>query len=181
MLVGVAILNSSGAPVLYVTAENSNLTSSVKRSLWTPGVVGVYYRALGYGYAYNWMTGSYEGASLISSPILEYGNTPLLTDGLALESAMVPSREIGERHVITETGESYGELTDFDNLPDWILVQATNGTEGYIDADDFWTPMPINPADAVANFSVQRVRSIPVYAEPGGDEVIGQFDMYYGG
>ena len=181
MFVGVAIKRSDGSTLSYATAQNLNLTSSVMKSVWTPGKLNVYYRALGYGYAYNWMTGSYEGDYLISSPILEYSNTPLLTDGLALDGAIVPGCTIEKRHVIAETGETYGELTSFDNLPDWILVQATNGLEGYVDADDFWTPMPINPADAVSNFSVQRVRSIPVYAEPGGGKVIGQFDMYYGG
>lgn len=85
---------------------------------------------------------------------------------------------------VTGDGETYGTALleeTVGEMPDWICVKATNGCSGYIDADDFWTPMPVNPADAVANFSVQRVRSIPVYAEPGGGEVIGQFDMYYGG
>ena len=65
--------------------------------------------------------------------------------------------------------------------PDWISAIASNGEEGFIDADDNWAPEATSPADAIANFSEQRTRKIPVYAEPGGDEIVGYFDIRYGG
>lgn len=83
-----------------------------------------------------------------------------------------------------DNGETYGSVLSEDYLgylPDWISAVATNDVNGYIKQDDFWVPEAQNPADAVENFSVQRVRSIPVYEAPGSDVVVGMYDMYYGG
>lgn len=93
--------------------------------------------------------------------------------------------ELAQPYEVNEAGETYGSAlaAEYNGAePDWVLAKATNGEEGYVRSADLQMPEPKNPEDAVENFSVQRVKSIPVYAEPSGSgEVVGQFDMYYGG
>lgn len=152
------------------------------------GDTGDYYWAEGWGQYYY--LGDYVPVpcDLYGSPIRPYSTRSLYSlDGTKYKETVAYLHSCGItelKYGVTSNGETYGSALLEDVLgeaPDWISAIATNGAEGYIDADDNWVPVPMSPADAIANFLEQRTRRIPVYAEPGGGEVVGYFEIRYGG
>lgn len=73
-------------------------------------------------------------------------------------------------------GQTYGSnanATSRSQYPDLVLVQATNGKDGYVYAHQLDRPTPKTPQQAIAMNSI-KPRAIPVYAV-NGTTVIGQF------
>ena len=181
-----------GAGTLYGSASGVNTTSSpsftaivmVDSSIIADGAV---FLVTGYGAVYNWHSGSYVlGTYNYSVGIYDYYHhsndslTSLISNALRGTDVFMSGVHA---YSITKSGETYGSILYERELgkPDWIIARATNGECGYIDVDDYWVPMPLRPADTSADYSVERVRTIPVYDEPGGTTVVGYFDMHYGG
>lgn len=63
---------------------------------------------------------------------------------------------------------------------DLILAIGISGVEGYIKSDDYWTPLPTSESEIEEYMSIERVRTIPVYAFDGMT-VVDFFDLHYGG
>lgn len=73
-------------------------------------------------------------------------------------------------------GQTYGPIghvTSPKQYPNLVLVQATNGRDGYVYSHSLQRPAPKNPQQAVST-NPTRPRIIPVYAQ-NGTTVIGQF------
>lgn len=156
-----------------VSGTNKATLSIGYSTYYVSGRVGASYKAGGKFGAYNAATGGYTYANQYPTDYLPF------TRSFALESSQAL-----EPYSLTEEGDTYGSALgecSWGILPDWIEATATNGVSGYIKAEDFSVPVPRNPEDAINNFSVTRVKSIPVYLGPGSDEVVGKFDIYYGG
>lgn len=144
---------------------------------------GVIYFATGGGNIYNWHSGSRISgnyAYAVHTHTSSRGSTSIIDNALSCADDYWASVQ---SYPQTASGETYGSLLYERQLgrPDWISARAANGERGYINANDYWVPTALNPADAVANFSGSHVRTIPVYDEPGGTTVVGYFDMHYGG
>lgn len=146
----------------------------------TGGQVGNSYSSRGQFAGFNPITGTYTYATQYPSPSIMYYANALLNE----QPNEISSKPVELVYQKTESGETFGTALGeevFGRLPDWISAVAANGAEGYVKAEDYWMPTAENPADAVENFSTQQVRLIPVYAEPDSAEVVGQYEMYYGG
>ena len=175
---------SSGEVLGFGSAYNVNEDDSVYVLGHVSGINGIAYVATGGGNIYNWHSGSRISGTYASAAHTFHASRG--SSSSIIDNALSCADEYAartQRYPQTADGETYGSILYERQLgrPDWISACATNGEHGYIDADDYWVPTALNPADAVANFSVQRVRTIPVYDEPGGTTVVGYFDMYYGG
>lgn len=162
-------------------AGYTSIASSLGYSTYqAAGRSGYAYSTKGAFSGFNPISGTYTQAAQYQTPNAMCYSGPMAVvlageQGIDLESVAYET---------LDNGETYGSVLSEDYLgylPDWISAVATNDVNGYIKQDDFWVPEAQNPADAVENFSVQRVRSIPVYEAPGSDVVVGMYDMYYGG
>ncbi len=97
----------------------------------------------------------------------------------------LPSPATGQANVAWPRnvhGQTYGSelrAATTDDLPDLILVIATNGKEGYVRRTDLYLPGPKTPEEA-ANRDTSSARRIPVY-EVDGVTVIGVFEIDPGG
>ena len=83
------------------------------------------------------------------------------------------------RYQTNPSGETYGTLEDMDmmgELPDLILAQGPDGTQGYIRASDWTGDLAQTPEEAVAQMKTRsaELQSIPLYAADG-ETVVGEF------
>lgn len=157
----------------------------------TPVSLGNYYYAKGWGqyfYYGNYYPTAEVDYRLPSTPVVHYNGTAFSPqNGLTSQSTAAYLRACGVTEFtygLTSGGETYGTALLEDVLgvaPDWIYAKASNGEYGYIDADDYWVPMPTCPAEVTTLYSERQERRIPVYAEPGGGEIVGYFGLAYGG
>ena len=169
--------------------DNVKNSSLVTVSADAPGYHGDYYWADGggrYFYQGNYYPMTTDDFNLTASPILLYPSGSSYAAN-SYQSAAAYLRACGLtefKYGITDNGETYGSAIlrhVFGRYPDWIMAIASNGEEGYIDANDYWVPEATCPADSIANYSVERTRYIPVYSEPGGNEIVGYLGLRYGG
>lgn len=170
---------------------NSANASFVSADSATVGQPGHYYLAEGWGQYYylgDYYPNTYAGCQLITSPQLLYPIRSLgAMDAENYRSTADYLRACGVtefKYGVTSSGETYGsDLLKYilGVRPDWISAVATNGETGYIDADDYWVPEATCPADFMTYFAEERTKSIPVYAEPDGGEIVGYYEMHYGG
>lgn len=166
-----------GTQQIGETSGYNGATTNLGYSTYTiQGQSGSDYRTTGSFGGYNSVTGYYSTRSVAYSPNVRcYAS--IVDRPVVLDSDLLGYR-------VTADGETYGSALGEESvgyLPDWISAQASNGESGYIKLEDYWVPEAENPADAVENYAIERVRSIPVYEAPESDVVVGFYDMYYGG
>lgn len=170
-------LYRGGSSVGTAMGYNSSTSSFGYTTYTVQGWSGYSYSSKGYVGGFNPSTGLYYTTIPPMSPSVycyasDAANTPELTSAeLFGYETLEDGSTVGSAMYESVCGE----------LPDWIMAVADDGTDGYVKAEDYWVPEAENPADAEENYSVRRVRTIPVYAAPESDEVIGSFSMYYGG
>ena len=175
-------IKKDGVLVDYRGATNSGSAGFIFITLPVAGVHGSAYTAHGYVAGYNPNTGEYEGGYLIKSPI-RFFNGQTTSGSYAYASSTLASN-VEAQHLYDSTSEleTYGSLDVADTtgvIPDWIIAQTSNGEVGYIKSDSLNDCMPKNPSEALLMTSTKTIWSIPVYAEPGGGEVIGQFNVHF--
>lgn len=83
-----------------------------------------------------------------------------------------------EKYTVNDRGQSYGSslhADTYEDEPDLIAAEATNGKSGYVFKDDIEGDIPKNPEEASAMSRQHREdRTIKVY-ESDGTTVIGEF------